>query len=67
MLALLDFVREIGLYFKNTFYIYAFIWDMYLNYKLVETLCHSVILGNSVLELCLKQFLWSFPCTFPYH
>ena len=31
-----------------------YIWDIYLNYELVETLCHSVILGNFMLELCLK-------------
>ena len=42
------------MYFMNTFYIYAFIWDMYLNYKLVETLCHFVVLGYFVLELCLE-------------
>ena len=30
--------------FKNIFHIYAFIWDMHLNYKLMETLCNSTIL-----------------------
>ena len=25
-------------------HVYAFIWDMYLTYKLVETLCNSAIL-----------------------
>ena len=28
-------VGDIGLCFKDIFYIYAFIWDMYLNYKLL--------------------------------
>ena len=30
---------------------------MYLNYELVGTLRHSIVLGNYVLELCLE---WSF-------
>ena len=37
--------------FKNIFHIYAFIWDMYLNYKLMETLCNSTILDLRYLEI----------------
>jgi len=54
MLTLYIQFETLGCILRTPFYIYAFILDMYLNYKLVGTLHHSIVLGNYVLELCLE-------------